>query len=221
MKMLLKFIKWIIFLILFGTLSYYLIVYNYNRMVKEAKPYIYKNLQNIPAKKAALVLGCSKYLKSGRKNYFYKYRIEATVKLFKAGKVKAIVVSGDNGNKSYDEPTQMHDDLVKAGIPSKYIQLDYAGFRTLDSIVRAKAIFDLEDYVIVSQRFHLERAIYIAGVKGQKVVGFVAKSFPNTIWEKRMRRRELLARVKAVLDVNIFGVEPKFYGEKVKVIYHP
>ena len=136
-----------------------------------------------------------------------------------AGKVKAIVVSGDNGRKSYDKPTQMRDDLVKAGVPSKYIQLDYAGFRTLDSIVRAKAIFDLEDYIIVSQKFHLERAIYIAHAKEQKVLGFVAKDFSNTIWAKRMRRRELLARIKAVLDVDILGVEPKFYGKKVLVNY--
>jgi len=190
-------------------------------MVKEAKPYIYTSVQKIPAKKAALVLGCSKHLKSGHINYFYKYRIESAVKLFKANKVKAIIVSGDNGNKNYDEPTQMHDDLVKAGIPSKYIQLDYAGFRTLDSIVRAKAIFDLEDYIIVSQRFHLERAIYIAHAKEHKVLGFVAKDFSNTIWAKRMGRRELLARVKAFLDLHVFGVEPKFYGEKVEVRYRP
>lgn len=211
--------KWLIILVIVMVSIYYLTIYNYQRMVDDAKSTIYTSVQEVPEKKAALVLGCSKYLSNGNKNYFYKYRIEAAVKLFKAGKVKAIVVSGDNGSKSYDEPTQMHDDLVKAGIPSKYIQLDYAGFRTLDSIVRAKAIFDLEDYIIVSQRFHLERAIYIAKAKNQKVVGFVAKGFANTIWAKRMKRRELLARVKALLDLNVFGVEPKFYGEKVKVTY--
>ena len=215
----LKFLKRLIYLALFLLVAYAMMVYNHNSMVKEAKPYIYSDVQKIPSKKAALVLGCSKYLKNGRKNYFYKYRIEAAVKLFKAGKVNAIIVSGDNGNKGYDEPTQMHDDLVKAGVPSKYIKLDYAGFRTLDSIVRAKAIFDLEDYIIVSQKFHLERAIYIAHAKEHKVLGFVAKGFPNTIWAERMRRRELLARVKAFLDVYVFGVEPKFYGEKVEVYY--
>jgi len=216
-----KFIKWTLLVILFLSLTYVLIVYNHNSMRNEAKPYIYKDVAKIPSKRAALVLGCSKYLHNGHLNYFYKYRIEAAVELFKARKVKAIVVSGDNGRKSYDEPTQMHDDLVKAGIPSKYIQLDYAGFRTLDSIVRAEVIFDLEDYIIVTQQFHLERAIYLAHKKGQKVLGFVAKDFENTIWAKRMGRRELLARVKALLDVNIFGVEPKFYGEKVVVTYRP
>jgi len=214
-----KFFKRLVYLALFLTLGYYLLVYNYNRMVEGAKPYLYTNVEKIPPKRVALVLGCSKYLGGHRLNYFYKYRIESAVKLFKRGKVKAIVVSGDNGNKAYDEPTQMRDDLVKSGIPSRYIQLDYAGFRTLDSIVRAKAIFDLEDYIIVSQRFHLERAIYIAHVKGQKVLGFVAKDFEGTVWNKRMRRRELLARAKAWLDVQVLGVEPKFYGDRVEVFY--
>ena len=214
-----KFIKRLLVLTILFFLIYYLTVYNHERISQNSKPFIYANVHEIPVKKAALLLGCSKYLGSGRVNYFYKYRIEAAVKLFKAGKVKAIVVSGDNGNKNYDEPTQMHDDLVKAGIPSKYIQLDYAGFRTLDSIVRANAIFDLEDYIIVSQRFHLERAIYIAQEKEQKVLGFVAKDFKNTVWAKRMGHRELLARVKAFLDLHVFGVEPKFYGEKVSVTY--
>ena len=214
-----KLLKWLFFITLFLVALYYIALYQYNQVSKNSKPFIFTSIEKIPPKRAVLVLGCSKYLKNGRTNYFYKYRIEATVKLFKAKKVKAIIVSGDNGNKDYDEPTQMHDDLVEAGIPSKYIQLDYAGFRTLDSIVRAKAIFDLEDYIIVSQRFHLERAIYIAHAKKQKVLGFVAKGFPNTIWAKRMRRRELLARLKAFLDVEIFGVEPKFYGKKVLVNY--
>lgn len=214
-----KILKWALLLSLLGVTAYFLALYNYNQMADNAKADIYEEVAKIPAKRAALVLGCSKYLNNGRKNYFYKYRIEAAVKLFKAGKVNAIVVSGDNGNKSYDEPTQMHDDLVKHGIPSKYIQLDYAGFRTLDSIVRAKAIFDLEDYIVVSQRFHLERALYIAKHKEQNVLGFAAKDFKNTIWAKRMEHREMLARIKAFLDLNIFGVEPKFYGEKVPVNY--
>jgi len=187
-------------------------------MAKEASSLIYSDIEKVPSKKAVLVLGTSKYLRGGQTNYFYTYRIDATVKLFKAGKVKAIVVSGDNGKENYDEPTTMRDDLVARGIPSRYITIDYAGFRTLDSVVRAEAIFDLKDYIIVSQKFHLERAIYLAHAKGQKVIGFVAKDFKNTVWAKRMEHRELLARAKAVLDIYM-GVEPKFYGKKVKVIY--
>ena len=206
----------IILSILFGVI-YILLDYNYNRIKKESEPFIYSDINKIPAKKVALVLGTAKYL-GNHINYYYKYRLDATYKLFRGNKIKAIVVSGDNSTKYYDEPTTMRNDLVAMGIPAKYITIDYAGFRTLDSIVRAKAIFDLNDYIIVSQRFHLERAIYIAHAKGQKVIGFVAKDFKNTYWSKRMEHRELLARAKAVLDI-FFGVEPKFYGDKVKVKY--
>jgi len=214
-----KIFKYLIILTILLTLLYLWIKHHNDSITKESAQFIYSDINKIPNKKALLLLGTAKYLSGNRINYFYKYRIDATVRLFEAGKVKAIIVSGDNGNEYYDEPTTMHDDLVARGVPSQYISIDYAGFRTLDSIVRAKAIFDLDDYIIVSQQFHLERAIYIAHAKGQKVIGFVAKDFKNTIWAKRMEHRELLARFKAFLDIYILGTEPKFYGEKVKVNY--
>jgi len=186
---------------------------------KQSEPDLYSNTKKVPAKKAALVLGTAKYIAKNKKNYFYVYRIHAAAQLFKSGKVKAIVVSGDNGTKYYDETTTMQKDLIKAGIPSRYITLDYAGFRTLDSVVRAEAIFDLKDYIIVSQKFHLERALFIAKAKGQKVIGFMAKDIPGTAAAYRMKAREYLARVKAFLDVYILHTDPKFYGKKEKVIY--
>jgi len=185
----------------------------------EQEPCIYTSAKKIPKKKAALLLGTTKYLKGGYKNYFYTYRIAAVLELWKAGKVNAIVVSGDNGTKQYDEATTMYDDLIKAGVPEQYITRDYAGFRTLDSIVRAEAIFDLKDYIIVSQRFHLERALFIAKAKGQKVLGYVAKDIPGTAAAYRMKFREYLARTKAFLDVYILHTDPKFYGKKEKVTY--
>ncbi len=216
-----KLFKIIFILLLLSALLYLWVRHNNDRITQEAEAYIYSDINKIPAKRVALVLGTTKYLSNGNINYFFKYRIDATVALFNAGKIQAIVVSGDNGNKSYDEPTMMRDDLMARGIPEAYITLDYAGFRTLDSIVRAEKIFDLEDYIIVSQQFHLERAIYIAHQKGQKVIGFVAKDFKNTIWAKRMEHRELLARAKAFLDLKILDKEPKFYGRKEKVNYKP
>ena len=202
-----------------GLLLYGWLLYHNDKIASDSSVYIYSDVSKTPPKRAGLLLGTTKYLKGGRINYFYKYRIDSAVKLFKAGKIKAIIVSGDNGNENYDEPTDMHDDLVARGVPSKYITLDYAGFRTLDSVVRAEAIFDLKDYIVISQRFHLERAIYIAHAKGQKVIGFVAKDFKNTVWAKRMQHRELLARAKAFLDLHILGREPKFYGKKEHVNY--
>jgi SanA protein len=188
-------------------------------IANETKSKIYTDISKIPPKKAALLLGTSKYVSNGRKNYFYIYRIEAAVKLYKAGKIRALLVSGDNSTKYYDEPTTMRDDLIKAGIPKRYITLDYAGFRTLDSVVRAKEIFDVDDYIIISQKFHLERALFISKVKGQKSIGLVAKDFSGTTADYRMRFRELLARSKAFLDLYILYKEPKFYGKKEIVRY--
>lgn len=207
--------KKIVFLIIFFSSIYYT-----NDFIKlDASSRLYSSIKKVPEKKAVLLLGTAKYIKKGRKNYFYTYRIRAVVALWRAKKVKAILVSGDNGTKYYDEPTTMQKDLIKAGIPKKYITLDYAGFRTLDSIVRAEAIFGLKDYIIVSQKFHLERALYIAKAKGQKVIGFIAKDIPNTPSAKRMIIREYLARTKAFLDLFILKTEPKFYGKKIKVRY--
>ena len=185
----------------------------------QAQSKLYKNVQNIPPKKAALLLGTAKYIAKGKHNYFYIYRIRAAASLWKAGKVKAIVVSGDSSTKYYDETTRMQKDLIKAGVPKKYIVLDRLGLRTLDSIVRAEAIFDLKEYIIISQKFHLERALFIAKAKGQDVIGFIAKDIPGTAAAYRMKAREYLARVKAFLDVTILHTEPKFYGKKEKVIY--
>ena len=195
-------------------------IYGLNMFIqKDASSRLYTSVKDVPSKKSALLLGTAKYIKNGKRNYFYTYRIRATVALWKSGKIKAIVVSGDNGSKYYDETTTMQQDLIKAGVPKRYITLDYAGFRTLDSIVRAKAIFDLEDYIIISQKFHLERALFIAKVKGQKVSGFIAKDLPNTPSAYRMIAREYLARAKAFLDVYILNTQPRFYGKKEKVIY--
>ncbi len=188
-------------------------------MAQKAKPDLYVNVQKIPAKKAALVLGTAKYMVGGGKNYFYTYRIRAAAALFKAGKVKAIVVSGDNSTKYYNETSKMKKDLIKAGIPGQYIALDPLGVRTLDSVVRAEAIFDLKDYIIVSQKFHLERALFIAKAKGQKAIGFVAKDIPGTAAAYRMKAREYLARAKAFLDVYILHTAPQFDGKKEKVNY--
>lgn len=186
---------------------------------KQAEPDLYENIQKIPATKAALVLGTAKYMVGGGRNYFYTYRIRAAAALFKAGKVKAIVVSGDNSTKYYDETTKMQKDLIRAGIPSRYITLDHLGISTLDSVMRAEAVFDLEDYIIVSQKFHLERALFIAKAKGQKAIGFVAKDIPGTTTAYKMKAREYFARTKAFIDVYILHTQPKFYGKKEKVNY--
>jgi SanA protein len=209
-------IKWIFLIVLFIIIGILAIdVY----IVKQAEDDIYEDVSKIPSKKAALVLGTAKYMVGGGKNYFYTYRIRAAAELFKAGRVKSIVVSGDHSTKYYNETGKMKKDLMRAGVPGKYITLDPLGVRTLDSVVRAEAIFDLKDYIIVSQKFHLERALFIAKAKGQKAIGFMAKDIPGTAAAYRMKAREYLARAKAFLDVYILHTMPKFDGKKEKVIY--
>lgn len=209
-------VKWTARLLIIGILAVYLLD-QYITLV--ASDNIYTKVEEVPSKKTALLLGTAKYVAKGKKNYFYVYRIEAAVALWKAGKVKAIVVSGDSGNKYYNETGRMRKDLMKAGVPKRYIISDDTGFRTLDSIIHAETIFNLEDYIIISQKFHLERALFIAKAKGQKAIGFAAKDKKGTKAAKKMIAREYLARVKAFLDVYILNTEPRVAGKKVKVNY--
>ena len=177
---------------------------------------LYTAIDEVPPRSAALVLGCGKYTQ-GRPNLYYRYRIEAAAKLWYAGKINAILVSGDNSRKNYDEPSEMKADLVKKGIPGEYITIDYAGFRTLDSIIRAKQIFGLDEYIIVSQLFHCQRAMYLANAKGQSTIGYCATDIGGSAGVK-VRLRETLARVNAVMDI-VISKNPKFLGPKEQIYY--
>lgn len=176
----------------------------------------YNKVTEIPKNKVGLLLGTAKYLKDGNINLFYQYRINAAVQLYKSGKIEYILVSGDNGSKYYDEPTTFKEDLIAAGIPEYKIFLDYAGFRTLDSVVRSKEIFQQESITIISQQFHNERAIAIANAKGINAVGFNAKDVNGNSGFK-VKVREVFARVAMCMDL-VFGTQPKFLGEKITIL---
>jgi SanA protein len=175
----------------------------------------YANTSEIPKNKVGLVLGTAKLLRNGNINLYFKYRIAATVKLYKAGKIDFVLVSGDNGNKQYDEPTDFMNELIANGIPESKIFLDYAGFRTLDSVVRAKKIFGQTSLTIISQEFHNERAIYLAKSNDIEAVGFNARDVSGR-YGIRVKIREYLARTKVFVDI-LFGVAPKFLGESIEI----
>lgn len=177
----------------------------------KAKNYHFSQIEELPKRETAVILGCSEKLANGRDNLFFKYRIEAAVALYRAGKCDHIIVSGDNSRSDYDEPAQMKRALTRLGVPANRVQADCAGFRTLDSIVRANAIFDQSDFIVVSQKFHNERAIYIAQQKRLGVIGFDARDVSRS-GGIRTRLRECLARVKTLLDVHVLSTEPKFLG---------
>lgn len=180
-----------------------------------SKNKVFTETEHIPFNKVGVVLGTSKYLQNGNINLYYQYRINATAELFHSKKIEYILVSGDNRHRSYNEPQTFKNDLVKMGIPEEKIFLDYAGFRTLDSMVRAKAVFGQESITVISQKFHNERAIYLAEKRGLKAIGFNAKDV-NLRSGMKVKLREYLARVKVFSDL-IFSKQPKFLGEEIEI----
>lgn len=179
------------------------------------KNQLYNSVQSIPHNKTGLLLGTSKYLKHGWINYYYQYRIDAAVALFKAGKIDYILISGDNGKEYYNEPETMQSDLIARGIPKEKIFLDYAGFRTLDSILRCREVFGENKITVISQPFHNQRAVFIANRKRVNAIAFNAKDV-NRYGGFKTQMREKFARVKMLLDL-VFGKQAKFYGEKIRI----
>ncbi len=166
------------------------------------------------SRRIALVLGTSRYQIGGGTNLYFTGRMEAVAELYHKGKVKHIIVSGDNETEYYNEPAEMREALVELKVDNDDITLDYAGFRTLDSVVRCKEVFDQQDFIIVTQQFHGYRAQYISEYYGLNTEVFAAndKVYESTV---RIQLREMLARSIAVLDLYVLGTEPRFLGEKV------
>lgn len=197
-------------------LGFIFIVWANHTIEYNTEDYVTENISKLPSEKVGLVLGTSKTLKSGGKNPYFYYRMDAAEELYKSGKITYIIVSGDNSTKDYNEPEDMQTVLVERGIPKSKIFLDFAGLRTLDSVVRAKEIFGQKSYIIISQRFHNERAVFLAQKKGITAYGYNAKDVDKKAG-LTTNLREYLARVKVFWDL-FFGVDPKFGGSKVVIL---
>lgn len=178
---------------------------------------IFRSTEAIPTNDVALVLGTSKKTARGNPNLHFTQRIEAATALFKSGKVRHLIVSGDNSVKHYDEPTDMRDALVAAGVPMDAITCDYAGFRTLDSVVRAKTVFGLTNFTIVTEAFHCPRSVWIAQRHGLDVVAFAAPDL-SARWSARVKMREALARTWCAVDLYVLNRQPKFSGPPEKLL---
>lgn len=182
----------------------------------QAKDQVFTHHQQVTNFDVAVVLGTSKYL--GKiLNEYYSHRIEAAIELYNEGKIDNFLLSGDNAHRSYNEPWTMKRDLLKAEVPEENIFLDYAGFRTLDSIVRAKEIFDTDNFLIISQKFHCERALFIANSHHINAKCFAVPG-PTKHSGLKVRIREVFARAKAFLDVYITNTKPKFLGPKEPIL---
>jgi SanA protein len=176
---------------------------------------VYRELKAIPRNKVGLVLGTARHQVGGGINPYYQSRIDATIELYRAGKISYVLVSGDNGSVYYNEPNTIKKDLIAGGIPEKKIYLDYAGFRTLDSMVRARIVFGLDSVTVISQEFHTERALFIASKKDLYAIGYSARDIEGSRGFK-VQLREYFARVKVFLDL-IFNTQPRFYGKRIEI----
>lgn len=187
-----------------------------NTAIKKAsKPYVSADLKALSNFKVGLLLGTCKNLPNGDPNEFFFNRIDAAAELYKNKKIQYILISGDNSTAGYSEPVDMKNELLKQGVPDSAIYLDYAGFRTLDSVVRAKEVFGQRRFLVISQQFHNERAVYIARAMGIEAFGYNAKDVTASKGFKT-RLREYFARVKVFLDLR-FGVQPRFLGERILI----
>lgn len=180
---------------------------------------MYSRLADVETRDVALVLGTSRSINGITENPFFTHRIEAAAELYFSGKVKHIIVSGDNSSNRYNEPRDMRKALLKRGVPDSCITMDFAGLRTLDSVVRCKKIFQQQRVTIVSQGFHNYRALFIALYHGIDAIAYNA-DYPATASSKTILR-EYLARPKAVLDLYLLDTQPKYLGDKIDIRVRP
>lgn len=175
---------------------------------------IFSAMESAPTNDVGLVLGTSKLTKGGNPNLHFNQRIATAAALYRAGKIKHLLVSGDNHIASYDEPGDMREALVAAGVPAETITCDYAGFRTLDSVIRAGAVFNLEKCTIITEAFHCPRAVWIARQHGLNAIAFAAPDVGLKSWSLRADVREQLARNWCAVDLYLLHRQPKFLGPK-------
>ncbi|MEO7098203.1 MAG: ElyC/SanA/YdcF family protein [Luteolibacter sp.] len=200
-------------LLVVGLLAAGVVAYANFTAIWASRGRLFDEAADVPKTKVGLVFGTTDRV-SGFENPYFRYRIDAAVRIWKTGKLETIIVSGDNSTRYYNEPGKMKLALIARGIPEKRIVCDYAGLRTLDSVVRAKEIFGVDSVLFISQRFQNQRAVYIARAHGIQAYGFNAQDVETQAGLKT-KIREVGARVLMWLDVNFLGTRPLHLGEKI------
>lgn len=169
---------------------------------RNAEGRTFSNINDVPTMQTALLLGTNPKTRDGKRpSSFYLARINATAELYKHGKFRQLIISGDR-REGYDEPQTMRHDLIERGVPDSIIMMDGQGYRTLLSLKNSKQYFGIHDMIIISQKWHNERSIFLADKMNIKAVGYNADdvSHPRAIWT---HIRELLARVKLFIDLYV------------------
>lgn len=187
-------------------------------VINSSDAYVYTNWALLPDNDVGLVLGTSPYTRGGKPNPHFYGRIEAAVQLYQIGKVRHLIVSGANPDRTYNEPRQMRRELVKAGIPENAITMDFAGLRTLDSVARAQEVFGLDRLTVITQEYHAYRAVFIGKKLNLRIAAYAAPG-PGVSFQPYVR--EVLARVKAVLDLFVLRTRPKFLGAPETIDVQP
>jgi SanA protein len=174
-----------------------------------------QNPARVPKAQAALVLGAQVY-PDGRASAMLADRVKAAEELYRAGRVQKLLLSGDHSRSDYDEVGTMRELLLRDGIPPQDVFEDHAGFDTWDSAQRAKRVFGVTSAVVVTQDFHMARALFDARRAGLKVTGFSADRRDYGHVMAKLQVREALARVKTLGDA-VTGADPKFLGAKIPI----
>lgn len=172
-------------------------------------------LDDLEKADCVLVLGSLVY-SDDRLSHVLQDRVDYAIKIYKAGKADKLLFTGDHGQTEYDEVNAMMNYAVKKGVPKEDIFLDHAGFSTYESMVRARDVFCVSDVIIVTQKFHISRALYIANKLGLNATG-VNSNPRRYLNAAKDAMRESLARVKDFFYVNIFRPEPKYLGETIPI----
>lgn len=206
-----KRIFWIVFLLLLITP----VVCNI-WIIKSTEDKVYTDLSRLPNHHVGLVLGTSSKVSGGGPNPYFHNRIQTAAELYKLGKIHHFILSGDNRTMFYNEPWEMRKALIKEGVPDSAITLDYAGLRTLDSVVRSKMIFGQNKITIITQPFHSYRALFISNYYDIDAVAMVTDE-PGLDQSMKVYIREYLARTKTVLDLYLFKTSPRFMGPKEQI----
>jgi SanA protein len=192
-----------------------LLLYTYASADWASRGHLFDDVSALPKVRVGLVFGTTDRV-NGQENLYFRYRIDAAQKVWDAGKVDLIIVSGDNRSRYYNEPEKMRQALVERGVPANRIVCDYAGLRTLDSVVRAKEVFGVTSLVFITQRFQNERAIYLAKAHGMDAFGFNARDVETRAGAKT-KLREIGARFKMWLDIHFLKTRPRHLGEPVNL----
>ncbi|MBC8044325.1 MAG: YdcF family protein [Rhizobacter sp.] len=210
-----RILKWLLYLLITAAA---MIATGNLFIIGQTETRVYTDLALIPENKVGVLLGTSKHVSNGDLNPHFQTRIKAAALLYAQGKIKHILASGDNETEFYDEPSEMKKALMREGVPDSAITLDKAGLRTLDSVVRAKEIFGLEKFTVITEAFHTYRAVFISRHYNLDAVAFAAEDVPPE-FAVRSGMREWLARIWMLMDLYLFGAEPKYLGQPEPITF--